>query len=354
MTQPRKTQHNYHFLVPPAQGWQAADSHRLSGQHMSKTRRKGNGIVTRLCQEKDTRAARSRNGTRCIAARTASRRCAIALQVQPTVLRGGVSWLANQQHGGGCRRERTSEQLFIRAAKIFRASAWSCGRSGLTTRSRALHSAPNAQSGTRVSSLTASGSQTPGRPSPCMPRSLVETDANHTASQAESLEATARALPLLQGPSHARARDRGSYVAAVSGWSHLHGQHRCGLPALQSCKGQHVAYRILQANRSPERADRRSDSGRHDLGHPLDLEAHPSRLRQHSTARLLSAVRQFHSALEPARVADTAAAPGLTDPPVAAAGNFCGGRAVAARLAHNQEVEGSSPFPATIFDRRAA
>lgn len=163
MTQPRKTQHNYHFLVPPAQGWQAADSHRLSGQHMSKTRRKGNGIVTRLCQEKDTRAARSRNGTRCIAARTASRRCAIALQVQPTVLRGGVSWLANQQHGGGCRRERTSEQLFIRAAKIFRGSVLSCGRSGLTTLSPVSRSARNARSGMRVFSLTASASRMPAR-----------------------------------------------------------------------------------------------------------------------------------------------------------------------------------------------
>lgn len=85
-------------------------------------------------------------------------------------LSGAGSW-ANQTHGGGCRRERTSEQLFIRAAKIFRGSAWSCGRSGLTTRSAASQSARNAPSGTRVFSLTASASRTPARCTRSMVRS---------------------------------------------------------------------------------------------------------------------------------------------------------------------------------------
>lgn len=136
MTRPRKTQHNYHFLFSPAQGQLAADSHRLNLQHMPSSARKETGIVTRLCQEKDTRMARSQFGTRCIAARTASRRCATALPVQPTVSLRGVgvcSWPNRarcRQCGQGEREEihffETSlEKNFLRSG----ASASNCSAS---------------------------------------------------------------------------------------------------------------------------------------------------------------------------------------------------------------------------------
>ncbi len=61
-------------------------------------------------------------------------------------------------------------------------------------------------------------------------------------------------------------------------------------------------------------------------------------------------ISQFQSALAGAIPADTATAPNTSDPSVAVVVNrshFCGGGAAAARLAHNQEVTGASPVPAT-------
>lgn len=116
MTSPRKTQHNTHKQLPPAQGRQSADSRRLNGQHMTRMRRRGtefdsapqNSVVARgyVVSFRDMSDFRLRHCERLRVTDT-TQHCAAVLPVQSTVsLRGvgGVSWVANQQHGGGCRQ----------------------------------------------------------------------------------------------------------------------------------------------------------------------------------------------------------------------------------------------------------
>lgn len=221
MTPPRETQYNSHFVRPPATQleccWQF-----LSVQHSAIS-----GTVRKKFQHRARYSIVAQPG-----------RVSAILRV---LCGGDASW-ANQARGGSCRRDRTSEQLFILGAKIFRGSVSSSGRSGLTTRSPVSRSARNARSGMRASSLTASASRTPGQ---CT-RSMVQSST----------------IEIQEYPRGVRYSSQGS----------------------------------LRIGRRHFGADDRS------------LAA--------LSARLVS------SALDPATGADTAAAPGLTDPPVAAVVNF--------------------------------
>ena len=102
-------------------------------------------------------------------------RCAASLPFRSTVLwRGGVSsWREQFRISGGSGQAGTSEQLFIRVAKIFPGSVSSSGRSGPMIRLPASRSVRNAPSATRAFSLTASGSRTPRPCTRSMARSLA-------------------------------------------------------------------------------------------------------------------------------------------------------------------------------------
>ncbi len=118
---------------------------------------------------------------------SAAQGCAGALPSRSTVmLRGGVVPTWEQfRISGASGRGRTSEQLFILGAKIFRGSVSWCGRSGLTTRSRALPGAPNAPNATPASSSKASASRTPKRCTRCTARSWkIESLAKATRGKA--------------------------------------------------------------------------------------------------------------------------------------------------------------------------
>jgi len=119
-------------------------------------------------------------GTACatrdlsVAAQSTTRRCVSALQVRSTVLlRGGVAWWNQDRISGDAGQDRTSEQLFIPGAKIFRGLVSWSGRCGPMIRLPALRSVRNARSATQVFSSTASASRTPRLCTRYMVRSLV-------------------------------------------------------------------------------------------------------------------------------------------------------------------------------------
>lgn len=289
----REAQHIYHSCSPALGRVAAAYTRRLNGQHMSKTGRKGNGFVTLVCPQEDGRQGYAVYRALVFRNETTVRRCAALLQVRSTALRcvGGRSW-ANQTRGERrrqiCGRTKMSAEKSGLWTGEFPSATWRASPR-LARQNTSSLKRPAATRDRRAAGCVASAR----RPVRSMPWSRISSlgsndDANHTASQAESLEETARALPLLQRPSGARACDRRSHVAAVSPRPHLHGEHRRGLPVLQSGQGQHVAYRVLPSDRSSEGANGLHDADRHDLGSSHDLEARAACLRQRSTTGRLT------------------------------------------------------------------
>lgn len=249
---------------------------------------------------------------------------------------GGASWEANQARGGGCRRERTSEQLFILAEKIFRGSVSLCGRSGLTTLSAVSRSARNARNGMRASSLTASASRTPARCTRSTARSwMIETpERKITASPRRSIVGVGT-----DGAASASASQLSYLLAQVdpAAFKGASGDDRSHAPpATNTCSGPLAvssATKQSPTRLSDYRGDQNSPGYAAVNADQLGCEGNrlsrrPDRNEGPWTAVGVtggeSAATNFQSALEPARVADTAAAPGLTDPPVAAAGSFEG------------------------------
>jgi len=100
--------------------------------------------------------------------------CAASFPVRSTVLwRGEVHSWEQFRISGGSGQAGTSEQLFIRVAKIFLGSVSSSGRSGPMIRLPASRSVRNARSATRVFSSTASASRMPRPCTRSMARSLA-------------------------------------------------------------------------------------------------------------------------------------------------------------------------------------
>lgn len=156
MTPHRKANHDSHSCFSPVMLGRTA-ARRLRDDHRLNDGSSSRGIVTDFCRQNDG------VGRRLFRNETAPRRCGGVLQIQSRVLwRGGVAW-EQFRISDGADQARTSEQLFIPGAKIFRGSVSLCGRSGLMIRLRALRSVRNARSATRVFSSTASASRTPKR-----------------------------------------------------------------------------------------------------------------------------------------------------------------------------------------------
>lgn len=184
MTSRSKRMIDSHSCFSPVLGRTAA--RRLRDDHRLKDGSSSRGIVTDFCRQNDgVRRVIALHHASLFRNETAARRCASALRVRSrVVLRGGVSWWELFRISGGAGQARTSEQLFIPGAKIFRGSVWSSGRSGLMIRLPASRSARNARSATRVFSSTASASRTPKRCTRSMARSLA------TESRAKEPEAS--------------------------------------------------------------------------------------------------------------------------------------------------------------------
>jgi len=154
-------------------------------------------------------------GNRMFAAQTEARRCAGVFQVQSRVLRGGVAWWNQDRISAAGGQERTSEQLFIPGAKIFRGSDLSSGRSGPTTRSQVSPCERSARSATRAFSSTASASPTPKR---CM-RSTARSSATNSSSGdglgIQQPGSMTRGFASRRQPPSGRARDRATCPAVA-------------------------------------------------------------------------------------------------------------------------------------------
>lgn len=172
MTPHGKPQHDAHIQPPVLHKWGNHES-TTSAVSIDKFRRSGEvSIPGRMTLYASPRASlQPPRETR----RAMRRRCEAGFPVRSTVLLrcvGVRSW-ANQCRGSAAGPARTSEQLFIPAAKIFQGSVSSSGRCGLMIRLRVWRSVQNARSVTRVFSSTASGSRTPRRCTRSMARSLA-------------------------------------------------------------------------------------------------------------------------------------------------------------------------------------
>lgn len=224
---------------------------------------------------------------------------AALLSVQPISLRvsGGVSWLANQQHGGGCRRERTKERLFLETLpkEIFPSSvSTSCSAPAASSPATGLRRASasraaNARSATPILSSRAGASRTRGQPQ------LFTWRCSKTETPERKITASPRRS-----------------IAGV------------GTDGAASASASQPSYLLAPG-------DPASDKG---ACGDVRMHAPPATIPAAGYAALGRGPRNHGSLI-------TGSGAGLA--------LSCGGRAVAARLAHNQEVEGSSPFPATTL-----
>ncbi len=152
------------------------------------------------------------------------------------------------------------------------------------------------------------------------PQAIGATNEEYPALQALCAGPAERSLPLLPGAAVNRVCHGRPQNAAMPGRSNPSRKHRRGVLALQPGEGHDAVFQIPQTDIAFVPA-RRRDAVHIDLVVAAHLDTRASRLHQHSSVGGISA-RLTHSALDPATGADTAAAPGLTDPLVAAAVNY--------------------------------
>lgn len=260
MTSPRKLNDIWHFLVSPALGRAVA---RRPGNHRAKLGRDGTKFVAATQRPLVASASSVSFWDMCAGS---APHCATALPVRSTVLcvSGGASCpSSNRAH---CRQRglgEREEQLFLEIwrEKNFLSSGASASKSGPTKQRHAFRRSRDAASATPIFSLQETENQTPSSLMRSSARSSVETpERKITASPRRS-------------------------IAGV------------GTDGAASASASQPSYLLAPVD-------------------PATVEGASVDERRHAPPAF------FQSALEPARVADTATAPDLSDPPVAVAVRF--------------------------------
>lgn len=280
--------------------------------------------------------------------------CAAALQVRSIVLLVGVGPCSNRAHCRHRGQGEREEQLFFESRRARRpldlvSPASRCGRTSrqpFCLNARVALSAPRTSTSPATASLPMKRSWSSwtncGRASGLeMPRS--ERSFAHKVDRKSHGDRNPVDVALVTAGETATNSVRPLPSSALKK-DHLKGDASptVGMKGLASS-----ATRQQRSNREARSAQGPALNLNTPRGVRYSSQGSLRKGRKHFGAddRSLAALsaRLVQSALDPATGADTAAAPGLTDPPVAAAVNFIVG----------WSSPGSNPAPATICDRRA-